>query len=337
MGRLIREFRPDVISIWNLGNVSPAVLDAALASGLPLVYSIFDYWLMGYGDNHPWTKLWRYRPGSAWKRGTKRCLEYAVRSLVAETRSPSPRSHSAIYFSEFLKSAHREKGIIFAKSTVIYHGVDLSALHYTPAVRSRGTRLLYAGRLDPDKGVHVAIEALVILTQEFGRNDLTLDIVGESRSPEYADRLRRLADLPELTGRIRFLGWRSRSEVLALLTDYDVMLFPSIWPEPFGIVLIEAMAVGLPVVGTDRGGSVELLRDGKNGLVAAAANPSSMATQINRLMNDPSLRDLLRNEARRDVEIQCDLNVTVDKIEQYLAHTVCRVIPPTCETQLTTV
>ena len=123
--------------------------------------------------------------------------------------------------------------------------------------------LAYVGRLDARKGVDTAVKALAHLPDA-----ATLTLVGGWDEKEER-RLRELAHTEGLAARVRFEGQASRDRVRAAYDDADAVLFPVRWEEPWGLVPLEAMARGRPVVASGRGGSGEYLRDGENALIAS--------------------------------------------------------------------
>jgi glycosyltransferase involved in cell wall biosynthesis len=88
---------------------------------------------------------------------------------------------------------------------------------------------------------------------------------------------------------VRFAGQRSRDEVRAAYDESDAVVFPVRWEEPWGLVPLEAMARGRPVVATGRGGSGEYLRDGGNALLFEAGDERALAACVTRLAGDPEL------------------------------------------------
>lgn len=141
-------------------------------------------------------------------------------------------------------------------------------------------RLLYVGRIDERKGIATAIEALQHLP------GATLRVVGAGDQRER-ERLQALG------GPVTFAAPVPRAELPAVYAGGDVTVFPVTWPEPFGLVPLEAMAVGRPVVATGRGGSGDYLRDGENCLLFEAGDASALADAVRRL-EDPQLRATLR-------------------------------------------
>lgn len=141
-------------------------------------------------------------------------------------------------------------------------------------------RLLYVGRIDPRKGIATAIEALEHLP------GATLRIVGDGDPAE-------LARLRALGGPVTFESAVARSELPAIYAAADATVFPVTWFEPFGLVPLESMAVGRPVVATGTGGSGDYLRDGENALLFPPGDARALAAAVARL-DDPGLRERLR-------------------------------------------
>ena len=114
-----------------------------------------------------------------------------------------------------------------------------------------------------------------------------------SGDDEAQRRLRALVDELGLSERVRFTGIVPREQLPERYADADVAVFPVRWREPWGVVPLEAMGIGRPVVATGRGGSGEYLRDGVNALLFDAEDPTALAGQITRLANEDGLRERL--------------------------------------------
>lgn len=137
-----------------------------------------------------------------------------------------------------------------------HHGLDLDAY---PVHRGRGDYLLFLGRMHPDKGCHRAVE----VAREAG---VPLKIVGKMREPAEREYFETYV-APHLGSGIEYLGETSEGRKIALLQNARAMLFPIEWEEPFGLVLIESMACGTPVIATRRGAVPEVVDDGRSGIV----------------------------------------------------------------------
>ena len=178
------------------------------------------------------------------------------------------------------------------RATVIPCGVDTDVFRPVPAEQDqqhgRRPRLLVVGRLVERKGVGNVVEALaqlpgVELMVAGGPDPRFLDT-----DPEIA-RLRALADRHAVADRVRFLGSVSRRDVPALMASADLVACVP-WYEPFGIVPLEAMACGRPVVGSAVGGLLDTVVPGQTGELVPPRRPDLLA---------PVLRDLLADPARR--------------------------------------
>jgi glycosyltransferase involved in cell wall biosynthesis len=128
-----------------------------------------------------------------------------------------------------------------------------------PVQPRRGEYLLFLGRMSPDKGCHRAVAVAV-------ETGLPLKIAGKSREPleqEYFDEYVR----PHLSPTIEYLGEVTHGEKVELLQNARATLFPIAWEEPFGLVMIESMACGTPVIATRWGAVPEVIEDGVSGII----------------------------------------------------------------------
>ncbi|MFP5225623.1 MAG: glycosyltransferase family 4 protein [Actinomycetota bacterium] len=140
------------------------------------------------------------------------------------------------------------------------------------------------GRLQPWKGQHLLIDAMPEICSR--HLEARLVVIGDALggfSAEYPGQLRERASRLGVTSQVDFLG--HREDVHSLLPAFDVFVTPSI-AEPFGIVTVEAMAAGVPVIGTDSGGTPEILADGA-GLVIPTGDPQAIARLVVSLLDDP--------------------------------------------------
>jgi len=199
----------------------------------------------------------------------------------------------------------RELGGDPDRISVVPCGIDPELFRPQGPVASAGSathRLLVLGRLVPRKGVDDAIRALGALSSAGGPGtDAELVVAGGptgrglDRDPEVR-RLRRLARHCGVGNRVRFVGSVSRSEVPDLIRSADVVISVP-WYEPFGIVPVEAMACGRPVVGTAVGGLRDTIVSGRTGVLVPPRDPAALAGAVRRLLANPSLRARMGDEA----------------------------------------
>lgn len=175
-------------------------------------------------------------------------------------------------------------------------------------------------RLERWKGVHVFIEAAKILA----RLDRTASffVVGGThpRDPGYAREVLAQAQTPDLTGRIIMAGQRPAEEIPYWLAAADVMVYPAISPEPFGMAVVEAMSAGRPVVASRCGGPAEILRDGLDGLLVPPGDPTAIAEALLKLIGDHDLGSALSNSAVKRAQ-KFSIDAFVRRFEDLLCET----------------
>lgn len=149
------------------------------------------------------------------------------------------------------------------------------------------------GRLSEEKGMDILIDAMPRILREFP--SLTLVIAGDGPLKEalYRKTCNRGVD-----ARVRFLGYRR--DIERLLTGLDLLVMPS-WTEGFPLVLLEAMAAGVPVVATKVGGIPEIVTDGREGVLVPPGDSLRLADRVITLMRDSSLREKMAGEGRKRV------------------------------------
>jgi glycosyltransferase involved in cell wall biosynthesis len=168
-----------------------------------------------------------------------------------------------------------------------------------------------------EKGVHTTIEALgrLIADGHGGRVELTQIGAGH---PAYEAQLKGLIEEGGLGDHVLHADPVPREDFPAFLAQYDVLLFPSIYEEPFARVVQEAMAAGLVVIGTTTGGTPEILEDGVNGLAFPPGDAAALAGAVVRLLETPGLAGELAAKGRRTVFERFSQEWMVDRVEAYL-------------------
>jgi glycosyltransferase involved in cell wall biosynthesis len=216
------------------------------------------------------------------------------------------------------------------------NAAEFSRARESDAPPRREKRILYAGAISPHKGVHVLLDAFSILVKEHPK--VRLDVVGlpgsyplaetfelqdqeliESVGPFYAydwiSRVKaKLSLMPpdtgtylahlkerlpsEAGGKVTFLGFVPRPQLVDLYYNADVFAFAPIWDEGFGIPPVEAMAAGVPVVASRSGAIPELVKDNETGFLVSKNDPRALAERILKLLQDDNLREKMGRAAR---------------------------------------
>jgi glycosyltransferase involved in cell wall biosynthesis len=149
-------------------------------------------------------------------------------------------------------------------------------------------RVVFAGRVEPTKGVEVLLHAAAEVDGEFV-------ICGGGRQLESMRLLARRLGLQE---RVRFAGWLEPERLARELAEASVVVVPSLWPEPFGLVGIEALAVGRPVVASATGGIVDWLHEDV-GVPVTPGDPQELARALTQLLSDPERQRAMGVAGRR--------------------------------------
>ena len=137
------------------------------------------------------------------------------------------------------------------------NALDFSVYPFQPR---RGDYLFFLGRMDPDKGAHRAIAVAI----EAG---VPLKLAGKKREPAEQLYFHEFVEPHLREGQVEYLGEVSHGEKVELLQHARATLFPIDWEEPFGLVMVESMACGTPVIATRRGSVPEVIEDGRSGIV----------------------------------------------------------------------
>jgi len=148
--------------------------------------------------------------------------------------------------------------------------------------KERALRLVYLGRLDPTKGVHVLIKAM-----RLGKDlPVTLDIYGNAQGESGAAYAARVKTLAADDPRIRFCSPVPANQVVGTIRNYDMLAVPSQWLETGPLVVLEAFAAGIPVIGSNLGGIAELVNEGVNGFLVNAPGAEAWYETLKRLCAD---------------------------------------------------
>lgn len=316
--RLLRSFKPDLIYVWNLRGISASFVFLAQRMKFAISYFVFDHWLAEpVWEDDFWDWLWHHRSKHFIIRAIKAILSPFGQMLGLIPSGELDLRHVQ-FASEYLRGLVLKAGKTIENCEVIPWGINIKIFPFRE-ISSGPNRLLYVGQIISHKGIHTAIEAMRILIARYGLSNLTLTLVGgQSGSGGYEAQIHQLVNSYGLKENVHFAGFTSREYLPKVYSEHDILVFPSVWDEPFGIVLLEAMACGLAVVSTATGGNKEFLIDGENCLIFPPNDYEALSNRINRLISDPHLRKKLFLAGRKMVEERFDIRRTIDKLEESL-------------------
>jgi glycosyltransferase involved in cell wall biosynthesis len=303
--RWVAEWRPDVI--YNQG-LQAGDLEGALLEAYPTVLFAHGYYgTCGTGNKRyafpqcrPCSR--RFGPACLLLHYPRRCGGLNPKVAFEIYRMQDRRNRFLGSYEAVLVASHH------MQDEYLRHGVSPDRIRIAPLplpsqegnlpawhAPSGGHRILMMGRLTPEKGCDYLIRAVAQASEKLGR-PLTLTIAGDG--PER-QRLETAAGTSGIT--VEFLGWIDAPRRDDLLAETHLLAVPSLWPEPFGLVGIEAGARGVPAVGYAVGGIPDWLIPGESGELAPGDPPSvwSLADAIVRALADPGHYAQLQEGARR--------------------------------------
>lgn len=321
--QVVQQFAPDLTVIWGMWNLSRN-LPYLAEQWLPgrLAYYIASYWPMD-ADIHE--EYWRLSADRSWSQGLKRALSaVALTELEREGYPPKLRFDQTMSCSRYVRDTLVDAKIIPANAGVLYGGIDPSPFVHTEIQPTLGPRakplqLLYFGSLLPHKGVHTAIEALGLLKQRGLIGSVELTLLGGGH-PDYEAQLRALVTQLDIRSSVHFAGRVKRDEIPTWLQRFDVFLFTSTWPEPFGRTIVEAMAAGLVVIGADVGGSKEIFENYSEEMLFQPGDSSALADRIAEMVADPTRQHRLAQAGRQLVLARFTMERMVTDMENWFSN-----------------
>lgn len=332
----LRRIHPDVVHVHSGYLISGSVVAAAKKLSLPLIITLHDFWFVcpritllkptGVIDEAPkeaaecaWclaTEKRRYRWPEIASGGLAGSIarRLLARPWGARTLGIQPDANEIAYRREALMNALQQADVIlspseFLRNIYIEQGLEPNKIVYTrfgldisqwaaPAESrpnaSDELHLSYIGQVAPHKGVHLLIKAFAQL--KFTRRRARLKIYGNLTA--FPDYVRSLQHMARNHHAIEFPGWLDNCRVAEVLSCTDAIVVPSIWYENSPIVIMEALATGTPVIGTNLGGIPELVKHDVNGMLFEAGNVKDLARQLQRLLDEPELVPRLAANAR---------------------------------------
>jgi spore coat protein SA len=176
--------------------------------------------------------------------------------------------------------------------------------------------LLYVGRLTPVKGIHILIEAFNEIHRRMP--DVRLIITGSSffggaAKTAYEQDLVKLAE--PISDAILFTGYLPHEKLKYLYSIVDIVVFPSVWPEPFGLVMLEAMAAGTCLIASAVGGVPEVVENGINGVLVEPDDADALACAISDILSEQVTKQLLEGAARQKIVDSYTWNRLVGELE----------------------
>ena len=305
--RVLKDLKPDLVYIWRMGNISIFPIVAVQKLDFPVVYELGDFWLI------------EYQVDLNDKSFIKRCYRYFVHGGFAFKKL---KFDNLITVSSSLKSSYSQNGFSKERISVIPRGIpecfiSQAKIPLAGIVDKQEIRLLYAGRIVPEKGAHIAVDALSLITSKFSSKKISLDIIGTGPD-QYINELKEMIDSLGLKNRVRMIASMPRGDLLEMYDKYDVMLVPAIWEEPFGNTVIESMARNLPVIASRVGGFPEMIVDGVNGLLVCPNDSKALADSVSKLILNDELYQNIKQGGLKTILSNYRQDLITRQIENHL-------------------
>jgi len=306
----LRKTKPDVVLGWYDRDTS--LVYACKRLSIPLVLTAHVYWLQCPIRSMTFHGTDRFCAGPQLYCGTDvlRRRGFGSMSFLGQTfgrfllesfkwklARVNDYVSCIIACSDFVKRTLERDG--FSNVMAIHNGVDPS--RYNSRVAQRDAVIVFSGQPTALKGFPDFLEVSKTVRTEFAPCRFVFS--GGKR---------------ESINGVEGLGFISDSEMRELYSRSSAFVFPSVWQEPFGLVLLEAMASGTPVVAYQTGATPEIVVDGKNGFLVERGNVQQLSMRVLQLLRNPSLARQLGIEARTSVEDKFDIKETARRYAEVL-------------------
>lgn len=280
----IKHIKPDVIHVHGTRAGALGRL-AAIGLNIPVIYT-----------EHLWTK--HYTINNVFIRW---CHMVGYWFLDLFTNVNIAVSHAV---KEFLIDNNISRT---EKIKVIYNGIADTNLKAKVFQSDKEFVIASVGTLNRIKGMQYLIRAMDRVHQEFP--EAKLEIIGDG---PFKNKLVKEVEKYKLKKIVKFVGFTN--EVEKYLTKFDLYIQPSL-SESFGLAIVQAMNIGLPVIATNTGGIPEVVTDGKSGVLVKPADSKELATAIIELLRNPKRGKIMGEMGRQDVRIKFNLEDMIDELE----------------------
>jgi glycosyltransferase involved in cell wall biosynthesis len=299
VAEVLQKEKPDLVSCHNLAGWSVAVYDEIQKAGVPIIQVLHDLYLLCANSN-------MYKGDAPCD---KICL--SCKLLRFKHQEKSAKVAAVVGISKSILNRFEQEGYFSAAQKYVIHNTRNIP---DPGFRAKREptetlKIGYLGTLSKIKGIEWLIE-------EFQKTEMnaTLSIAGKGKE-KYEENLKAIAEDP----RINFLGYVKPQEFFSVI---DVLVVPSLWEEPLGMVAIEALANHIPVIANRAGGLKETVIDGFNGLFCEAENPNSLGRSMEKLSLDIDLYNRLSLNARDSVAEILDGNRLIKAYEDVMENVI---------------
>ena len=316
--KVLRETGAEAVVFWPTGAVDRTLMCSSEADSELTV----AYYLAGVTPQQPSVlrQFWAYSGHSQ----MVRLIKSVFRSCMGRDSRLDPRllMHHVMCVSEHERQRAIGFGLAPEHAVVVHNGIDLAQFPFRglpSACRHSGSalRVLYAGRLVESKGTLTVVEAIGWLRRNHSTMQVSLTLLGAG-AEAYVRAVDRFIANEDLAGQVTRRAWIPREQMPDFMSTFDVLVLPTIHPEPLARVVHEAMALGLNIVATPTGGTPEMVRQDETGLLFTQGNATELGECLLRLQYDLSLCDHLALSALTMVREKFTIQAMGAQVEEYL-------------------
>ncbi|MFA5946324.1 MAG: glycosyltransferase [Patescibacteria group bacterium] len=278
MEAVLDDFKPDIVHAHNVyTHLSPSVLAVCRKRGIPVVMTLHDYGLIGAdytmqngrGEPRPYGAGIMTVAGSRFVKGSY-LATLALEGITRTQRALRMFDKSIakyITLSAFVKEVYSAHGFSAGKMVVIPPAVDEQLLHAKMATE-RENAVLFASRLEGYKGIETYLQASAL------QPDVTFYVAGTGPME------REVEAFAKIHKNLMYLGFMDQEALWHKMAHVRAVVVPSLWNEPFGLVAIQSLALGTPIIVSDRGALPEIVKASNAGVIFPAGDEQVLAVQI---------------------------------------------------------
>ncbi|MBU0672798.1 MAG: glycosyltransferase family 4 protein [Candidatus Margulisbacteria bacterium] len=316
MRKLLKQVRPDIIHLHRFTHLSFAVVSAAKKQNIPVVMSIYDYWLVCPNE-------------TLVKRDESNCIAFQGLRCLGCLRTKNPLKMIFLMFRRLIFRHYIKMIDVFivlsaaSRDLVISYGIPKERIAVLPLsyesveneaegpVQARN--ILLIGWVQQRKGQLVLLAAMPEVMKKYA--DVKLWLIGQVVDNDYQKRIVRFISENDLSGNVEFLGRLSDTDFKQVFSQAGIIAVPEQWQNMSPVIILEAMAKGKLVLASRIGGIPEMIRDAENGLLAPPESPEEFAKKIIWSFENADKVEKIKARARQDVIEHYDGNKNRAKLE----------------------
>lgn len=296
----IASFKPDIVHVHNFFPLlSPSVYYACREAAVPVIQTLHNYRLLCLNS-------YFFREGKVCEDCLGKSFAWpgVVHSCYRDSKTGSAVIGAMQSVHRTLQTWNKVVDVYitvteFARQKYIQGNLPASKLVVKPNFiypdpkvgKGQGNYALFVGRLSPEKGLETLLKAWEKLAEK-----IPLKIVGDGPLANM------VASTAQRFKGVEWLGRLPKQEVLKLMKDAQALIFPSLWYEGFPLVIVEAYAVGLPVIASNLGSQSSLVEHGRTGLHFRPGDPEDLVAQVEWALTHPAALAHIRRETRAEFE-----------------------------------